>query len=123
MKIYIALFLYLLITSAQAEERHHGFIEQSVKGKPQVWDITISEWRTPEIFWKSFAKSNKANFWGQADTYPNYNDTNEFDTVIIQLKEGDCLMQFFHSRWRRANDVQRWDDVFNDYSGCPFVFD
>jgi hypothetical protein len=32
-------------------------------------------------------------------------------------------MQFFHQRWRRANDVQRWNDRFNDYAGCAHVFD
>jgi len=32
-------------------------------------------------------------------------------------------MEFIHERWRRANDVRRWDDAFNDYAGCPHVFD
>jgi hypothetical protein len=76
-----------------------------------------------ESFWINFAESNNAKFWGRAYTYPNYGDVNEFDTVLIQLKEGICLMQFFHSCWRRANDVQRWDDAFNQYVGCSSVFD
>ena len=33
------------------------------------------------------------------------------------------LMYFFHRRWRRANDVWRWDPSFNRYSGCATVFD
>jgi hypothetical protein len=32
-------------------------------------------------------------------------------------------MALFHSRWRRANDVRRWDPKFNDYAGCPEVFE
>jgi hypothetical protein len=32
-------------------------------------------------------------------------------------------MQFHHEKWRRAQDVNRWDDKFNLYGGCPYVFD
>lgn len=31
-------------------------------------------------------------------------------------------MEFFHNRWRRANDVRRWDPLFNEHGGCPDVF-
>ena len=30
---------------------------------------------------------------------------------------------FFHSRWRRANDVRRWNPQFNEVLGCSVVFD
>lgn len=123
MKISVLLFLYLLVISVQAQEHKNGFVSKSPEGKLLAWDVKKSEWSSIELFWKSFAKSNETKYWGQLNTYPNYGDVNEFDTVLIQLKEGTCLMQFFHSRWRRANDVQRWHDAFNEYSGCPYVFD
>ena len=123
MKILMVLFLYLLTTTVQAQEFKHGNVDESAQGKLQVWNSKKSKWTGIEPFWMSFAKSNQAKFWGLTDIYPNYDDVKEFDTVLIQLEEGQCLMQFFHSRWRRANDVQRWDDAFNEYSGCAFVFD
>lgn len=123
MKILMALCLYLLTITVQAQQHKHGSVDESVEGKLQVWDVNKNEWSGIESFWIRFAKSNEAKFWGQTDTYPNYDDVNEFDTVLIQLKQGSCLMQFFHSRWRRANDVQRWDEAFNEYAGCVFVFE
>ena len=42
---------------------------------------------------------------------------------MVEVKSGLCLMEFFHTRWRRANDVRRWDDRFNEYAGCAKVFD
>ena len=53
----------------------------------------------------------------------HYEEVKEFDTLVIELEQGNCLMQFYHSRWRRANDVQRWNDIFNEYGGCPYVFE
>jgi hypothetical protein len=123
MKISIVVFLCLLNSAVYAQEPKHGFFDESVEGKPQVWNTNKGEWSSIESFWTGFAKSNNAKYWGLSDTYPNYDDVNEFDTVLIRLKEGTCLMQFFHSRWRRANDVQRWDDAFNEYAGCALVFD
>jgi len=107
----------------QAEEHENGFVSQSPNGKLLAWDANKNEWSSIELFWKSFAQSTQAKYWGHSKEYPIYNDVNEFDTLLIQLKQGNCLMQFFHSRWRRANDVQRWDDAFNEYAGCPYVFD
>ncbi len=43
--------------------------------------------------------------------------------MIIEVESGPCLMEFFHTRWRRANDVRRWVAAFNEYGGCPDVFD
>ncbi|MEM7020091.1 MAG: hypothetical protein AAF512_22465, partial [Pseudomonadota bacterium] len=60
--------------------------------------------------------------WGQGTEYPSYKDVSEFDTFIVELDSGACLMEFFHSRWRRAQDVRRWDEKFNAYGGCPDVF-
>jgi len=122
MKISILLFLYLLITPVQAEEHENGFVSKSPDEKLLAWNMNKSEWTSIELFWEDFAKSNEAKYWGLSNKYPNYDDVNNFDTILIQLKEGTCLMQFFHSRWRRANDVQRWHDAFNEHSGCPYVF-
>lgn len=122
MKIALFLFLYLLIMPIQAEEYENGFISQDSDGEFKAWSVKKSEWISIEVFWKNFTKSSKAKYWGKSDKYPNYSDVNEFDTFLIQLDEGNCLMQFFHSRWRRANDAQRWHDAFNEYSGCPYVF-
>ncbi|MDX1406343.1 MAG: hypothetical protein R3192_17540, partial [Woeseiaceae bacterium] len=61
--------------------------------------------------------------WGRRTDYPPYDQVDELDTMIIELESGPCLMEFFHTRWRRANDVRRWDAAFNEYGGCPNVFD
>lgn len=76
-----------------------------------------------EQFWMSYAESKGGLTWGKSSTYPEYEKVNEGDTLLIQLDQGNCLMEFFHSRWRRANDVRRWDDSINSYGGCPYVFD
>ena len=60
--------------------------------------------------------------WGSGTEYPPYAEVSELDTFLVQVDEGTCLMEFFHERWRRANDVRRWDDAFNNYGGCPHVF-
>jgi hypothetical protein len=123
MKLFMVLFLYLVATASQAHTPEHGTVKENTESNLQVWNSENSEWTNIDSFWLDFANSNDAKFWGQTDTYPNYDDVKEFDTVLIQIKEGNCLMQFFHSRWRRANDVQRWDDAFNEYAGCPSVFE
>lgn len=119
----ILLLLCFLIFPANTAEPENGVVSESADGKLMVWNASESDLSSLDAFWESFAKSNDAKYWGQSATYPNYSDVNEFDTFLVQLDEGTCLMQFFHSRWRRANDVQRWHDTFNDYSGCPNVFD
>lgn len=120
MRILVIFIFCLFITNIQAQE--HGFVDVSDSGKLQVWNDANNEWNSIELFWQHFSKTNKAKAWGSTNEYPNFDDVNEFDTLIIKLKEGACLMQFYHSRWRRANDVQRWDDAFNEYGGCPYVF-
>jgi hypothetical protein len=103
--------------------QEHGFVEENSAGKLQVWNADLAKWSDIESFWQHFAKANNAKSWGHSDTYPTFIEVNEFDTLLIEVKQGTCLMQFFHSRWRRANDVQRWHDSFNEYGGCPNVFD
>lgn len=91
--------------------------------EPDVWSDTAKAWVTPETFWVSYAESGNGVFWGRTATYPEYERVNEHDTILIETDRGPCLMEFFHTRWRRANDVRRWDEGFNDYGGCPYVFD
>ena len=115
--------LSIAATSTNAEEHDHGFVNKSVSGKLQVWNANNNEWNGIELFWNNFTKINRAKSWGQSDKYPKYEEVKEFDTLVIELEQGNCLMQFYHSRWRRANDVQRWNDIFNEYGGCPYVFE
>ena len=76
-----------------------------------------------EEFWAQYIASKGGLTWGQSSTYPDYDQVKEGDTFMVVLEQGPCLMEFFHNRWRRANDVWRWDDSINVYGGCPFVFD
>ncbi len=76
-----------------------------------------------EAFWEDYAESRGGLTWGRSDEYPPYSEVNEGDTFLVELEQGVCLMEFFHNRWRRANDVRRWDESVNEYGGCPYVFD
>jgi hypothetical protein len=76
-----------------------------------------------ELFWQQYTDSKGGITWPQSATYPDYEKVSEGDTFLVQLKQGPCLMEFFHSRWRRANEVRRWDDSIDSYGGCPYVFD
>lgn len=88
----------------------------------RVWLQEISSWTSVETFWKFYAKRSSGKYWGQSTEYPTYADVNELDTFMVELPTGVCLMEFWHSRWRRANDVRRWDPAFNEHSACPDVF-
>lgn len=88
--------------------------EQEITFKPGV-DI--------EQFWMNYAESKGGLTFGRSSTYPEYEKVKEGDTILIDVEQGSCLMEFFHSRWRRANDVRRWDESVNAYGGCPYVFD
>ncbi len=89
----------------------------------ETYDATAAAWVTPEAFWISYAESKGGLTWGRGGTYPPYKDVQEFDTFMVEGETGICLMEFFHSRWRRANDVRRWDPDFNKVYGCHRVFD
>jgi len=109
-------------TSALAQSAKHGQLRQH-QSATQVWDEQAAKWVDVESFWLSFASGHGSRYWGKSDRYPEYGQVKQTDTVLIELAQGTCLMEFWHSRWRRANDVRRWDDGFNAYGGCPFVFD
>lgn len=100
-----------------------GTVKSPPNGQQVAWDADSKKWVSLKQFWLNFTKREGGLTWERSDTYPDYDKVNEFDTFMVETAEGPCLMQFFHSRWRRANDVQRWDDAFNEYKGCPYVFD
>ncbi len=116
------LILLVLISPGVMAERHgevrlHDGEQQAYLGDSNQW-VSIPE------FWAYYvATESRGIAWGSGVEYPPYNDVNELDTFQVQLESGPCLMEFFHSRWRRAQDVRRWDPAFNDYGGCPHVFD
>ena len=127
--------------------RHGQFRSQAPPGSVQIdadtqlttspqgymWHRDKGRWLSVEAFWveyaQRFAQRNEAaglsggKFWGESVTYPVYADVNELDTLLVVLGDSVCLMQFFHGRWRRAQDVRRWDPRLNDYGACPRVFD
>lgn len=88
-----------------------------------AWDVPSAQWVSPDAFWKVYADRASGRNWGSGSEFPPYEEVNEHDTFLVQLESGTCLMYFFHTRWRRANDVRRWGDEFNEYSACPYVFD
>lgn len=110
------------ILAARPENPNNGQMHIAKTGA-EVWDAGGGQWVRPETFWLNFANHSTGKFWGRQTDYPPYREVSEHDTLLIELEQGPCLMEFFHSRWRRAEDVRRWDPAFNEYGGCPTVFD
>lgn len=127
--IRIAITILLLFGFANAfsksdtDSPKDGAVTKLPDGDLKAWDAQNAELVDLEAFWLLYAERRGGLTWGRTDKYPEYDDVNEFDTLLIQLESGPCLMEFYHSRWRRANDVRRWDSAFNEYGGCPHVFD
>ena len=123
----IVLVLFALPTLVFAERFGPGDRDGEVRhlddGGFMALDAVAEQWLMPENFWASFAARERGKNWGAGDEFPSYELVNEHDTFVIQVDEGPCLMYFFHNRWRRANDVWRWDPAFNRYGGCANVFD
>lgn len=104
-----------------AGDYHGQIIIQS--GEAVAWYKPTEQWLSIDDFWKNWTDSRGGMTWGRSEMYPPYDQVKEQDTFLVEINGGTCLMEFWHSRWRRANDVRRWDDGFNDYSACPHVFD
>ena len=120
----LALFVFSVsITLAQEQNPSDGEVRQSAASPQAAWDSVGKEWVSLSTFWERYAARRGGLTWGKRTDYPPYGDVKEFDTMVIELDSGACMMMFFHTRWRRANDVRRWDDAFNAYSACPYVFD
>ena len=92
-------------------------------GEWRAWSAPNAEWLTVEAFWLDYAERTSGRYWGSGVAYPPYREVDEHDTFLVELEQGPCLMYFFHGRWRRAEDVRRWDPSFNNLLGCPYVFD
>lgn len=107
--------------AADAGQRD-GEIRSLSDGSWQSWDAVVGLWLAPQKFWESYAARGPGHYWGRLTELPNYQRSREFDTFIFETPQGSCLMEFFHQRWRRANDVRRWDERYNQYSGCGQVF-
>ena len=122
MKNLSAILLLTLSLHAFSEPPKHGDVKVD-NNIQQAWSDTSKSWLSIEDFWKEYTDARGGLTWGEGTEYPEYNKVKEFDTFLVQVKQGKCLMEFFHSRRRRANDVRRWNPAFNDYGGCPNVFD
>lgn len=115
----VMLSTILFSTALFAEE--NGEVQMK-NGMEKAWHEKSQQWLGLEAFWRTYAKENGGLTWGQGRNYPNYSDVKEYDLFMVELDSGLCLMEFYHERWRRANDVRRWDDKFNEFSACPVVF-
>lgn len=123
--VFLSMSLSLVLVSSlaqsQAVDKQHGeVIEKS--GVTMAWNQHQRVLQSPVEFWLSHAKFIGSTYWGESTAYPKYDDVKEHDTFLVRVPSGICLMEFFHQRWRRANDVRRWDDKFNNLEGCADVF-
>lgn len=89
----------------------------------EVFDAVGGRWRSPEAFWDAYVLRAGGRHWGRGTDYPPYAEVSEFDTFLVEIDGAVCLMQFFHQRWRLANDVRRWNDRLNGHGACPRVFE
>jgi hypothetical protein len=121
--ILVMMALYSASATAQENVSADGQVRETEAGVIQAWDAMKSEWVSAEAFWRHYADRRGGLTWGSRTEYPPYSKVKEFDTMIINVPRGPCLMEFFHTRWRRANNVQRWSEKFDEYGGCPYVFD
>ena len=125
--LHAALVLGLTVglTAHAADEEEAKLRDGEIKKKGDsfvAWDKETRLWLEPVVFWESFAARRDGLTFGWKVKYPPYEQAREHDTIMIQVDSGPCLMEFFHQRWRRANDVNRWDPAFNEFGGCADVF-
>ena len=106
-----------------APGQRDGEVHSLPDGSFVAWDAQQKMWLDPEAFWNSYVTRSDGRVWPSGTKYPPYAEVQEHDTFLVLTDNGPCLMYFFHTRWRRANDVRRWGDEFNEYGSCPTVFD
>lgn len=129
MALRLLVLLSALVAVAASADGHStpgerdGQVRVLNDGGFRAWDAVGAEWLSPEEFWASFAARGRGRAWPSGSEYPPYASVEEHDTFLVTTDAGPCLMYFFHTRWRRANDVWRWGNEFNRYGGCPTVFD
>ncbi len=125
MRIFALLaVVFSLSFTAQAEVmgERDGELRATASGDLLAWDEVSQKWLKPLTFWRAFAQREGINSWGQSREYPAYGEVRELDVFMVERDSGLCLMQFYHQRWRRANDVRRWSPEFNSLEACPDVF-
>jgi len=118
-RIFFASFVFILFANNSYAVENGEVSFQN--GKEVAWNEDRKSWLSIEEFWRDYASNNGGLTWKDSRTFPPYNDVKEFDLFMAENDEGICLMEFFHSRWRRANDVRRWDDKFNEYQACATI--
>ena len=121
--VLIVLALSFCVSDADAQRGgfRHGQTHQSERHGFVVWDNRVKRWVSPRRFWNNYAKRKGDRYWGQRRFYPSSRFVKEHDLITINTSNGSCLMEYYHGRWRRANDVWRWNRRFNQYSGCSNV--
>lgn len=119
MRLFFILGLFVSVVPFNALASELEQPKPTLEVEEVVWNEDVGV----DKFWSDYATSKGGLTWGESTSYPEYEKVKEGDTLLIQLKQGPCLMEFFHSRWRRANDVKRWDDSINKYGGCPYIFE
>ena len=125
-RLFLTLLLIGVAATAAVADDHgarDGQVRAGADGAWQAFSEQRGEWVSPEIFWLEYAESKDGLTWGRGSEYPEYAQVKEYDLFLVDTAQGPCLMEFFHERWRRANDVRRWDEAFNEVLGCPYVFD
>ncbi len=127
MKYYIVLFLLIVECSygqiVLPPGDQDGQVNVQVNGNFLAWDAVEKRWLDAAAFWQAFAKRGRGRVWPSGTQFPPYAELNEHDTFMYEREGRSCLMVFFHTRWRRANDVWRWGPEFNEFGSCPQVFD
>ena len=113
----------LMAGAAIAQQSQHGIVRVLADATWQEWDDESGQWTGLEHFWARYAERKGGLTWGHGGEYPDIAKVKEGDTFMVEVAQGPCMMEFFHERWRRANDVRRWDDAFNEYAVCPHLFD
>lgn len=113
-------FIVALSSDNLAPGSHNGKLNLELQ---RVWHEDNQSWLTADAFWLDFTAQRGGLTWGTRTDYPEYSMVKEHDTMLIQIGSETCLMEFFHKRWRRANDVQRWDPQFSEFGACDKVFD
>lgn len=121
-------FLLVLAVSSSAwsidrQGHRDGEVRVNDYGGLRAWDDQAQRWVSIEIFWRNISDRKGGFTWGIQTSYPDSELMKDGDTLLLNLRKGACLMEYKGGRWHRANDLYKWDDQFNTYGGCPYVFD
>ena len=112
MKCIFIVGLFLISSIAIGDDRTaDGTVKTNALSEFSAWSKAKNQWISVDEFWALYAEKNaeksEHQHWGTGQEYPPYEKVKEYDTFLVQVPSGTCLMEFFHSRWHRANDVNR----------------